>query len=201
MPKAASRSRKPKPLAMFWRRRLTTVLCTRNAPSARTAATNNTWTTMLRTAGFRHGDGRVGRRMVSVAMGRALFRYTSLSSADRHRIHQAAVGPEIVETTVEFELGVLAKGAVEDLAVIADQLDLVIGPFLVEPERLAHARSDTQHALDVGIVALHHVVDVLRGHPFLLGFDQRVDDPADDIVPFVVAVAHDRSKRLLRYPL
>src|SRR6516165_6922146 len=92
-----------------------------------------------------------------------------LYSADRHCVHQPAVGPQIVEAALEFELGVLAQRAIKDLTVIADQLDLVIGPFLVEPERLAHAGSDAEHTLDVRLVALQLLVDVFRRDPFLFG--------------------------------
>src|SRR6266851_5621349 len=135
---------------------------------------------------FQGGDrpGREAAVAVSVAIIRSLAasgRYT-FSSADRYCIHQATACPQIVEAALEFELGILAEVAVEDLAVIADQLDLVIGPFLVEPERLTHARGDAEHALDVGIVALRHVVDVFRRNLLFFRLDQRVDDPADDVV-------------------
>src|SRR6516225_4162032 len=88
--------------------------------------------------------------------------------------------------------------AFEDLAVIADHLDCVVGPFLVETERLAHAGGDAKHALDAGILALRHFVDVLLGDASLLGLEQRIDDPVDDVVPLLVAMAHDRGQRLLR---
>src|ERR1700739_1490333 len=99
--------------------------------------------------------------MMSVAIALRLPRSPSFRSADRHRVHQAAVSPQVVEPAIEFELGVLAERTVEDLAVISDELDLVIGPFLVEPERLAHARGYAEYPLDIGIVALRHLVDVL----------------------------------------
>src|SRR5260221_14758982 len=92
-------------------------------------------------------------------------------SANGHRVHQPALGPQIVETALELERRILADIAVEDLAVIADQLDDVVGPFLVETDRLAHARRHAEDALDVGIVGLELLVDILRGDAVLLGLD------------------------------
>src|SRR5205085_2634391 len=60
MPKAASRSRKPKPLAMFCRRRLTIVLWARTAKIAASTATKMICRTIPRTLGWRHGAGRLG---------------------------------------------------------------------------------------------------------------------------------------------
>ena len=87
---------------------------------------------------------------------------------------------------------------VEYLAVIADQLHRVVGPFLVEVQRLAHPGCRAKHALDIGRVALRHLVDILLRDALLLGLHHRVDDPVDDVVPLLVAVPHDRRQRLLR---
>src|SRR4051794_8740060 len=131
MPNAASRSRKPNPVAMFWRRRLTRVLWTRNQPTATTAATNSTCTTTARTRGSRHGAGRVGRgarAAVSVANSFAPPPEAA-ASADRHRVDQATLGPEVVIAALELERRIDAQVLVEDLAVIADRLDRVVSPF------------------------------------------------------------------------
>src|SRR5438874_4792240 len=144
MPNAASRSRKPKPLAMLCRRRLTIVLLTKNAISAAITATNTTCRMMPRSHGSRHGAGRPCRTAIA-ALSLAT---TAPPSADRHRVHQPALGPQIVVAAFELQRRAETKMSVEDLAVIADQLDRVVGPFLVEPERLAHARSGAEHPLD-----------------------------------------------------
>src|SRR4029450_10535132 len=80
---------------------------------------------------------------------------------NRRGVLQAALGPELVQATVDLEQGVLADIAVEALAVVTDLLDDVVDPLLVDAERLAHARRDTEDALDGGILALQHLIDVL----------------------------------------
>src|SRR5436305_2826153 len=194
MPKAASRLRKPKPLAMLWRRRLTIVLLTKNAISAAITATNNTCRIMPRSHGSRHGAGRLCRT-TTVALSVAT---ATPPLTDRHGVHQPALGPQIVVAAFELQRRAKTEIAVEYLAVIANQFDGVVGPLLVEPERLAHARSGAEHALDGRIVALEHIVDISLVDAALLALDQGIDDPIDNIVPLLVAVPHDRGQRLLR---
>src|ERR1700719_398686 len=194
MPNAASRSRKPKPVAMFWRRRLTVVLYARKPMIAAISPTNATCSAMPRSRGSRHGAGRLGWSPIpAVSLATA-----APPSADRHRVDQPALGPQIVVAALELERRAEAEMLVEDLAVIADQLDRVVGPFLVEPQGLAHARCPAEHALDVGGFALRHLVDVLLREALFLGLHHRIDDPIDDVVPLLVAMAHDRRQRLLR---
>src|SRR5712691_9532758 len=195
MPKAASWSRKPNPVAMFWRRRLTSVLWVTRAMTAATTATNTTWRTMPRTRGSRHGAGRFGRAaMVTVSPATA----PAPISADRHRVDQPTLGPQIVVAALELERRAETEMPVENLAVIADRLDRVVGPFLIEPQSLAHARSGTEHALQIGGLALRHLVDVGLGDTLFFGLEQCIDDPIDDVVPLVVTVTHDRRQRFLR---
>src|SRR4029077_2456365 len=161
----SSSPRKPNPPAMPRWRRLTTGLLTRKATNPARTSTNTICRKIPRTRGSRHGAGRLGRSAlfaVSLAMvaGRA-------RSADRHRVDQAALGPQIVEPAFELERRSEAEMLVEDLAVIADQLDLVVGPLLVEPQIFAHARGDAEHALDVGVVGFGHVIDILLSDPLL----------------------------------
>jgi hypothetical protein len=49
----------------------------------------------------------------------------------------AALVPEVVEAARQFQRRLRADIALEDLAVIADRLDLAIGPFLVQSQQLA----------------------------------------------------------------
>src|SRR5579862_702020 len=109
MPNLASSPRKPNPPAMPRSLRLTSVLWTRNPPRARIRTTNNSWRTRPRTLGSCHGGGRVGLSaapavsLAIVVLGR--------QSADRHRVDQAALGPQIVEPAFELERRALTEVA------------------------------------------------------------------------------------------
>src|SRR4051812_41792364 len=118
---------------------------------------------MPRTRGSFQGGGRFGRRAsaVSLAIGPA----PRLCSADRRSVDQAALGPEIVVTAFELERRSQAEMLIEDLAVIADRLDRVVGPFLVQSaQRLPHAGCHAEQALNVWVVVLGHVIEVLLGN-------------------------------------
>src|SRR5437868_2626581 len=121
MPKAASRSIKPKPVAMLCRRRLTSVLWTRKAAIATIAATNRTWRTMPRTRGSRHGAGRLGLNAPAVSL--TIAASSAPRSADRDRVDQPAVGPQIIIAPLELERRAQAEMPVEHFAVITDGLD------------------------------------------------------------------------------
>src|SRR5476649_804104 len=118
----------------------------------------------------------------------------ALYLADWRRVLQAAFLPQLVQAAVDLEDRARADIALEALAVVTDQLDDVVDPLLVEPERLAHARGDAEDALDRGIVTLQHLVDVLGVDAVLLGLDHRVLHQADDVAPLVVAMAEGRCQ-------
>src|ERR1700686_3113308 len=120
-------------------------------------ATNRTCRMMPRSQGARHGAGRLCR-MANAALSLAT---AAAPSADRHGVHQPALGPQIIVAAFELQRRAETEIAVEDLAVIADRLDFVVGPFLVEPQGLAHAGRGAKHALDVRRLALRHLVEVL----------------------------------------
>src|SRR5215213_1510445 len=80
------------------------------------------------------------------------------ASADRYRIHQPAARPQIIRAAIQLERRLVADIALEDLAVIADRLDRVVGPFLIETEYLAQAGSRAQHPFSVGVVAVQLLV-------------------------------------------
>src|SRR5580704_10749615 len=101
-------------------------------------------------------------------------------SPKRNRVHQAAVGPQRVLAALELERRVDANIALEALAVVPDLLDDVVHPLLVDTDGLAVAWRDAQEALDGRIVALQHLVDVLRGDPQLLGLDHANQRPFDE---------------------
>src|SRR5205809_4011028 len=69
---------------------------------------------------FRGGDDDPLRSPVRISIG---------CSADRHRVDQPALGPQIVVAALDFERRAEPEMLVEDLAVIADRLDCVVGPF------------------------------------------------------------------------
>src|SRR3546814_10629822 len=77
-------------------------------------------------------------------------------------------------------------------------LDDVVGPFVVEPEHLAHVAFGAQQTTDLGVVAVgSHVVDVPGGDAVLLGIDHGVQRPAHDVAPRGVTLAHERTQRPL----
>ena len=86
---------------------------------------------------------------------------------------------------------------VEYLAVIADRLDDVVGPFRIEPYRLRQRGVDAEEALDRRILGLQELVDILAGDAPFLGLDRRVDGPVDDFQPAVVTARDRRRQRLL----
>src|SRR4029453_6381 len=100
------------------------------------------------------------------------------SSANGRRVLQAALGPQRVLAALDLEGAAHADVAVEALAVVTDLLDDVVDPLLVDAERLAHAGRDAEDTLDRGILALQHLVDVLRRDAVLLGFDYALLPPA-----------------------
>src|SRR5215468_6174222 len=95
--------------------------------------------------------------------------------ADRRRVLQAALGPQIVQAAVDFQHRAGTDVALEALAVVPDLLDDVVDPLLVDPQRLAHARRHAEDALDRRIVAFQHVVDVLGIDAVFLGLDHGVE--------------------------
>src|SRR5262249_34794163 len=107
---------------------------------------------------------------------------TTSWSPDRRRVLQAAFGPELVQAAIDLQHRALADIALEALAVVTDLLDDVVDPLLVDAERLAHARRDAEDALDRRILALQHVVDVLRIDAILFGLEHRELRPAHDVL-------------------
>src|SRR4029077_14916738 len=102
--------------------------------------TNATCNAMPRSRGSRHGAGRLGCSPIPAGS----LATAVPPSADPHRVDQPALGPQIVVAALQLERRAEAEMLVEDLAVIADQLDRVVGPFLVDPQGLAHAWCRTE---------------------------------------------------------
>src|SRR3546814_4058230 len=77
-------------------------------------------------------------------------------------------------------------------------LDDVVAPLVVDAQHLTHAAFHAEQAPDFRVLrGFDHLVDVLGGDAVFLGEDQRIQGPADDVAPLVVALAHQRNQRLL----
>src|SRR5581483_9487009 len=121
------------------------------------------------------------------------------SSSERGCVEEAAVFPERVQAARKTEARLGAEIALEDLAVIADLLDRLIGPVGTETILLAEIVADAQEALHLGIGrACLDVVDIGGGDAELLGGDERGEGPARDMRPLRIALANDGADRLLR---
>ena len=116
----------------------------------------------------------------------------------RRGVHDSALGPQGIQTAFELQRRVDAHIAFENLGVVTDHLDDVVGPFFVQPQGLAVARVHAQEALNLGVVALQHVVHVLGGNAEILGFDHGHRGEVNDIEPLIVAMPNGRRQRFTR---
>src|SRR5262249_13438241 len=115
------------------------------------------------------------------------------------RVEEAAVFPERVQAAREAEARLGAEIALEDLAVVADLLDRLVGPVGGKPVLLPEIVADAEKALHLGIGrARLDVVDIGRGDAELLGGDERGEGPARDMRPLRIALPHNGADRLLR---
>src|SRR5476649_227006 len=119
-------------------------------------------------------------------------RRTRLPSAHRRRDHRAALGPERIDAAAELERRALAEIALEALAVIADLLDDVVGPLLVEAEDLAVAVDHAQEALHVEVGRRQRVIDGRLVDAALLRLEHGVLGPAHHVEPSRIAVTNVR---------
>src|SRR5476649_798285 len=124
-------------------------------------------------------------------MSRTLRSRKKASSEDlleRRREQQAALGPELVAAALQLERRAHADGALEAFAVVSDLLDDVVGPVVGEAHHLAELALDAQDAAHFGVLRLGlHLVDVLGGDAEGFGRDLRVQHPAHDKLPALVA--------------
>src|SRR5581483_3000744 len=82
-------------------------------------------------------------------------------SADRRRVLDSALVPELVQSASDLQPGAGADIAIERLAVVTDRLDDAVEPVLGQPELFAEIAVDPKGAFDVRLVGLRHLVDVL----------------------------------------
>src|SRR5688572_6390626 len=90
------------------------------------------------------------------------------SSAEWRHVQDAGFGPQRIEAAGDLEGRAVTQVAIVAFAVVPDLPDDVVDPFLVDPQRLAQARRHAEDALDRGMAALQHLVDILRGDAVLL---------------------------------
>src|ERR1700733_1434813 len=111
---------------------------------------------------------RWARRPVRVRPAIATARERD-GSADRNTVLQAALGPQRVQAARHLQRRALANIALKALAVTADRLDDVGGPIVGQPHAGAELALDAEQPADIGIVRLHHVIDVVLIHAELFG--------------------------------
>src|SRR5690606_37848819 len=75
-------------------------------------------------------------------------------SAYRPTVHHTALFPLCIKPTLQFHRRILSDVALERLAIVANLLDKVVAPFLIQAQSLAHFTGNAQDALDIGIGAL-----------------------------------------------
>src|SRR3984957_9606789 len=122
--------------------------------------------------------------------------WTSLS--EWWRVEQPTVGPEAIESALHVEGGLRPEMAVEDVAVVPDGGNDMLGSPRVEAVSICGAGIDSEEAPDRRIATRVELGDVLSAEPQLLGLDGRPEDPVHDFQPPVIAIADKRRDRLLR---
>src|SRR6516164_4069747 len=127
MLKPAGSCRKPKPDLIWRAARLAPTFCASSATSTTSASAKPPCTTSARSR-----RARSRRRQAASPAGRVM------PSADRRRVHQAALVPQVVDAARQPHRALGAEVALEALAVVAHLLDDAVGPLLVEAEQLAH---------------------------------------------------------------
>src|SRR6476659_8523961 len=105
-----------------------------------------------------------------------------ITSAQRRGVHQAALGPEVVDAARQRHRRLRPEVALEAFAVIADLLDDPVGPCGIQAEELAGVFGDAEEALDARVlVARLLLVDVGLRQSVLFALDHREQRPADDL--------------------
>src|SRR6185369_10181792 len=197
MLKPAGSARKPNPDLMPRASRVAPTLRATTSASASSASASPPWTSQSRSRRARRAARHAASPTGAASGAATAVRCGAL--ADRRRVHQAALGPEVDDAARQPDRRLRPEVALEALAVVADLLDDAIRPLLVEAEELAGVFRDAEEALYRGILAARLLrVDVGLRESVLLGFKHREQRPAHDLEPLVVAAPHRRPERLLR---
>src|SRR6185437_3757608 len=122
----------------------------------------------------------------------------SRQSLESRREQQAALGPQFVGAALQLQRRAHADGAFVALAIVPDLLDDIVGPVVAEAHHVAELALDAQDAADLSVGRLSlHLVDVLGGDAERLRGDLRVQHPAHDQLPALVAPARHRPLRIV----
>src|SRR2546423_14425859 len=114
---------------------------------------------------------------------------SSPSSPKRRRDQQPAVFPQPVLPAREAKPRAFPEVALEDLAVVSDLLDRLVGPVGRKAGLLSEIVADAEQALDLRHLALEHLIDIGLCHTKLLGSNQREECPAHHVCPLAAVLA------------
>src|SRR5262245_22602338 len=118
-------------------------------------------------------------------------------SADRRRVLDTVLGPELVQPARNDQLGVSSEISLVHFTIVADEPDRAHRPVSRQAKPFTIAAVATDESPDVGVFRFHRFPDCLRAYTELLGIDHGKVGPSDDVEPLGVALANRRSERLL----
>src|SRR5471030_3200706 len=108
----------------------------------------------------------------------------------------AAVGPQRVQATVDFQRSALAEVFLEDFAVVTDLGNDLDDPVLRQFQVFAVFTVATQQTSNIRVLGgLGFFQNVFRSDTGFFGVQHCVANPANDRQPLVIAITHDRAQR------
>src|ERR1700738_667480 len=111
---------------------------------------------------------------------------------DWRSIKKPTFRPQRVHAALDLQWRAFTEIAVENLAIIADELDDAIRPLRVESHRFAEVAFKSEQSPDLRVFGCRLFIDVLGRHAQFFRNDHREVDPFHDIEPTIVALPHDR---------
>src|SRR5664279_5934526 len=147
MLKPAGSRRKPKPDLIWRTSRLAATFCARPTRSATTTSATAPCSNPSRSRRARRRARHAASPVAAADTGSTLERTGQRSSANRRRVHQPALGPQVVDAARQAEGRLEPEVSLEALAVVADLLDDAVGPLGVESQKLARVLGDAEEAL------------------------------------------------------
>src|SRR5215472_17759615 len=118
--------------------------------------------------------------------------------SDGRRILDSALRPERIQAARDAQSGLCSYVSFIDLAIVAYRPNGTRGPIMLKAQLMAEFTFAPDQAPDVGIGRFQRIVDRRRLDAELLGVDQGVERPLDQIEPLVVALSYHRPERLFR---
>src|ERR1700751_3763760 len=115
--------------------------------------------------------------------------------SDGRRILDSAPRPERIQAARDAQSRLCSNVSLIDFAIVAYRPNGTCGPIMLKAELLAELTFAPDQAPDVGIGRFQRIVDRDRLDAELLGIDQRVERPFDQIEPLVVALSYHRPER------